>query len=81
MKQIKAYETEDGEIFATYEEAESYEKRTRGLKSYRIDLYASVKVWAEDEKDAIEIAKGQVYDGDVRFDLINTKVELRATRG
>ena len=80
MEQIKAYKTEDGKIFATYQEAESYEKRTQGLKSYRVDFsydgYASVEVWAEDGDDAIEIAKDQICDKDICFDLIKSKAEL-----
>ena len=80
MEQIKAYKTEDGKIFATYQEAESYEKRTQGLKSYRVDFsydgYASVEVWAEDEDNAIETAKDQIYNEDICFDLIKAKAEL-----
>lgn len=80
MELIEAYKTEDGKIFETYQEAKSYEKRTQGLKSYRVDFsydgYASVEVWAEDEYDAIEIAEDQICDENIRFDLIKTKVEL-----
>ena len=80
MEQIKAYKTEDGKIFATYQEAESYEKRTLGLKNYRVDFsydgYASVEVWAEDEDNAIEIANDQIYNEDICFDIIKAKAEL-----
>lgn len=80
MEQIKAYKTEDGKIFATCQEAESYEKRTQGLKSYRVDFsydgYASVEVWGKNEEDAIETAKDQIYIEDIYFDLIEAKAEL-----
>lgn len=80
MEQIKAYKTDDGKIFTTYEEAELHERKTHGLKVYRVDLsydgYASVGVLAKNEDDAIKKARDQIYNEDIDFDFAGAKVEL-----
>lgn len=80
MEYIGAYKTEDGKIFATQQEAELHERRTRGLKFYRVDFsydgYASVEVWAKNEDSAIETAKDQIYNDDICFELADVKAKL-----
>lgn len=81
MKPIEAYKTEDGEIFATQQEAELHERRTCCLKLYQVDFsydgYASVEVLAKNEDDAIETAKDQIiYNYDICFELADVKAKL-----
>lgn len=80
MKQIEAYETEDGKIFATQQEAELYERRAKGLYIYQVDLfyngYASVEVWAKNKDDAIEKARDQIYIEDIDFDFTEAEAKM-----
>ena len=76
MKELKAFETTDGKLFHSKEEATKHEHEIDGCQDYTVELYFEgcviQKVRAHNKKEAIAIAENETYIEDISFEEVET---------
>lgn len=74
MKELKVFETIDGRLFHSKEEAIKHEHEIGDYQDYTVELYFEgciiQKVRAHNKKEAIAIAENKTYMEDISFEEV-----------